>query len=403
MAEIRVRLPVLHPGQRQASESVHRFNVLCNGRRWGKTKFGIHRLMDGAKGLLDPNGYSSGWFAPSSRYIDDVWDEIVGRFGPLITYKNRQSGRLRFLTGGTLDFWSMGEDKDVARGRRYARIIVDEAAHIRYLEEAWNKAVAATLTDYKGEAWFISTPNGINFFHELYQRGFSPDYPDWRSLSMPTLANPHISPDEIERMRGDLPELVFRQEYLAEFVTFGAGLVKPENIAEGTAPSGLPVTLGVDLAISERQGADFTAIAAMSRDPQSGLVYLREIERHRCAFNDVLARIKAAADRWKPASIVIEQTQYQAAVVQELLRTTTLPVRGVRPDKDKLTRFLPLLTRYQQQQVRHDPSGIPAWFREELLAFPEGQHDDGVDAASYAFSALGHSGGVASAGHRQFK
>jgi predicted phage terminase large subunit-like protein len=89
--------------------------------------------------------------------------------------------------------------------------------------------------------------------------------------------------------------------------------------------------------------------------------------------------------------------------VQELLRTTTLPVRGVRPDKDKLTRFLPLLTRYQQQQVRHDPAKVPAWFREELLAFPEGQHDDGVDAASYAFSALGHSGGVASAGHRQFK
>ena len=45
---------------------------------------------------------------------------------------------------------------------------------------------------------------------------------------------------------------------------------------------------------------------------------------------------------------------------------------------------MPVLTRYEQRQVRHDSAGVPAWFREELLAFPEGEHDDGVDAPSYA-------------------
>jgi predicted phage terminase large subunit-like protein len=85
--------------------------------------------------------------------------------------------------------------------------------------------------------------------------------------------------------------------------------------------------------------------------------------------------------------IAVEQTQYQAAVVQELARTTQLPVRGVRPDRDKLSRFLPLLTRYEQRLVRHDPAKVPAWFREELLAFPEGRNDDGVDALAYAWQA----------------
>ena len=387
MADIRVRVPLLHPGQLQASEEARRFNVLCCGRRWGKTKFGIHRLLNGPKNLLDPAGYPAGWFAPSSRYVDDVWDEVIARLDGLIEYKNRQSGRIKFITGSSLDFWAMGEDKEVARGRRYARVIVDEAAHIRYLEDAWNKAVEPTLTDFSGEAWFISTPNGINHFHTLFQRGLSDD-PDWASWRMPTLNNPHLSQDEIDGKRANTPELVFRQEYLAEFVTFGAGLVKPEHLVDAQCPTHLTITLGIDLAISEKTGADYTAIVAMARDPDSGIVYIKEVERHRCGFNEVLNRIKAAAARHKPNIIAIEQTQYQAAVVQELARTTSLPVRGVRPDRDKLTRFAPLLTRYEQRMVRHDPSGVPAWFRDELLAFPEGEHDDGVDAAAYAFAAL---------------
>lgn len=310
--------------------------------------------------------------------------------GPVISKSNKTDMRIQLTTGGTVDFWTL-EDKDAGRGRKYHRIVVDEAAHARHLKEVWEKSIAPTLTDYCGAALFVSTPNGLNFFHDLFQRGGHPNYPDWASFHMPTSANPHIKTSEIEAMRADLPELVFAQEYLAQFVTFGAGLVKPEYLRDGIPPHGLPVVLGVDLAISEREGADWTAIVAMSRDPATGLVYVVEAERYRAGFAEVLERIKAAAARHKPTVIAIEQTQYQAAVVQELTRTTSLPVRGVRPDRDKLTRFLPLLTRYEQGQVRHNPAGVPAWFREELLSFPESQHDDGVDAAAYSWAALAKS------------
>jgi predicted phage terminase large subunit-like protein len=387
MAEIRLRLPILHEGQRAVEAAMTPRAVLCCGRRWGKTRYGIHRLFTGPKSLLDPPGYPAAWFAPSSRYVEDVWDELVDRAAGLIEYRNRQSMRMKFITGATLDFWAMGESRDVARGRRYARVIIDEAAHIRYLEDAWNKAVEPTLTDFGGEALFVSTPNGMNFFRTLYQRAGSD--PAWSSWTMPSVSNPHLRAEEIESKRADLPELVYAQEYEAQFVTFGAGLVKPDMLIDGPAPPGLPVVIGVDLAISEKQGADYTAITALSRDPSTGIVYVREIERHRCAFNDVLTRVKEAAARWSPAIIAVEQVQYQAAVVQELTRTTRLPVRGVRPDRDKLTRFMPLLTRFEQHQVRIDPSKTPAWAREEMLAFPEGQHDDGVDSLSLAWAALG--------------
>jgi len=273
------------------------------------------------------------------------------------------------------------------RGNHYARVVIDEAAHARHLKDAWEESIKWTLADMDGDAWFISTPKGLNYFHDLYLK--SATDPQWISHTAPSMDNPYLPPGWMEEERANTPTLIFAQEVLAEFVTFGAGLVKQEFISDAPAPDGLPVVLGVDLAISEREGADWTAIAAMSRDPSTGLVYVREVERHRAGFSEVLARIQAAAARHKPKLIAIEQTQYQAAVVQELSRTTSLPVRGVRPDRDKVTRFAPLLTRYEQHQVRHDPAGCPAWFREELLAFPDGQHDDAVDALAYAWQALG--------------
>jgi predicted phage terminase large subunit-like protein len=346
------------------------------------------------------DGRPVAFFSPSYKLLLDVWADMERTLKPIIKKANKTEMRIELITGGVIDFWTM-EDANAGRGRKYARIVLDEAAHARYLKEAWERAIAPTLTDFKGEAWFISTPSGINYFYELFQRGNDPTADDWQSWHMPTTANPFISASEVDRYRAELPELVFRQEYLAEFVTFGAGLVKPDHIVEGAFPTGLPVVIGVDLAISEKSSADWTAICAIGRDPVTGTVYIKEVERHRCAFNEVLTRIKEAAARHNPRSILIEQTQYQAAVVQELCRTTTLPVQGVKPDRDKLTRFAPLLTRYEQRMVRHDPSGVPAWFRDELLSFPEGEHDDGVDAAAYAFAGIGQQISTASAARAQ--
>lgn len=399
----RILIPpiALHGGQQRIMESPARYKVIAAGRRFGKTLLAVEwlALMDG--GAID--GASVAFFSPTYKLLADVWADFERTLRPVTRKANRTEQRIELITGGKIDFWTL-EDPDAGRGRKYHRLVIDEAAHARYLKEAWERAISPTLTDYRGDAWFISTPNGLNYFYELFQRGRDPSCPDWESFHMPSTANPHLRPEEIETKRRELPELVFRQEYLAEFVTFGGGLVKPEMLVMGECPPGLRPVLGVDLAISERDGADYTAIVAMARDPDSGVIYIKEVERFRAGFHEVLTRIKAAAARHNPSIVAIEQTQFQAAVVQELARTTTLPVRGVRPDRDKVTRFAPLLTRFEQRLVRLDPSGCPAAFRDELLAFPDSANDDMVDAASYAFAALGMGqGGYVAAGGRVFR
>ena len=387
----RITIPPLslHPGQRAVLDSRARFRVIRAGRRFGKTLLATEWLTLLPGGAID--GAPVAFFAPTYKLLLEVWSEMERTLRPVTAKANKGEMRMELITGGKIDFWTL-EDPDAGRGRKYKRIVIDEAAHARLLKDAWERAIAPTLTDYAGEAWFISTPKGINFFHDLYDRGGKPEHPDWAAFYMPTTANPFIKPAEIERFRLENPEMVFRQEYLAEFITFGAGLVKPEMLITGPCPPGLPVTIGVDLAISEKEGADFTAIAALCRHPDTGVVYVKEVEHFRAGFNEVMTRIKAAAARHSPRLIAVEQTQYQAAVVQELTRTTTLPVRGVRPDKDKVTRFAPLLTRFEQLQVRLDPVGCAPWLRDELLSFPAGTHDDAVDALSHAWAGFAMGG-----------
>ena len=375
---VTVRLPRPHPGQARLRPELRRYNVLCMGRRFGKTIFGLHRLSPAL------HGYPVAWFSPTYKMLKEVWRDTKRAYAETIANKDETNKSLELITGGIIDFWSL-ESAPSVRGRKYKRVIIDEAAWIPNLVEAWQADIRPTLTDFRGGADFYSTPKGRNGFHELYQRGLSDEHPDWYATSAPTSDNPYIDPDEIEAARQDLPELVFRQEYMAEFVDAGGARISRAWLKYGTPPTGLRISMGVDLAISTKTNADYTAIAVIGRSTD-GETYVLDVQRTRAPFHEVLRFIGGMASKWAPNVIAIEQVQFQAAVIQELLRTTNLPVQGVRPDRDKVTRFQPLEARYQQGLITH-AHGLSRDFEEELLAFPIGQHDDMVDALSYAYTA----------------
>lgn len=293
--------------------------------------------------------------------------------------------RIELITGAAIDYWTLDDPSTVARGRKYKRVIIDEAAMARHLEQAWTEAIRPTLTDYKGDAFFLSTPKGSNYFKSLHAMAGVDE--DWMSWQMPTTANPWIDADEVAKAGESLPSIAFRQEYLAEFVDAAGARIKREWLRFGDCPEGLPVYLGVDLAISTKAEADYTAIVALSRG-EDGTLYVRDVSRTRADFASVLRFIETMAEKWNPTMIGIEQVQYQAAVVQELMRRTKLPIRGIRPDRDKVTRFAPLEARYEQGQVVH-VEGLPPYWQDELLSFPVGRHDDVVDALAYAWQVIG--------------
>src|SRR6516225_7995442 len=95
---IQLNLPAPHPAQAKLIQEAKRFNVLCCGRRWGKTVLGMDRLIHPAL-----KGKPVAWFAPNYRLLSDVWRQMQDRLRPLVTNLNQQERRLELLGGGRVE------------------------------------------------------------------------------------------------------------------------------------------------------------------------------------------------------------------------------------------------------------------------------------------------------------
>ena len=79
------------------------------------------------------------------------------------------------------------------------------------------------MLDKQGSAIFISTPDGKNWFWRLYE-DVKHDKENGKVWQFPSSANPYLNKKDLARIKEKVPDLIWRQEYLAEFVE-GAGQV----------------------------------------------------------------------------------------------------------------------------------------------------------------------------------
>src|SRR5688500_4881102 len=122
--ELTITLPRPHPGQARVLQESSRFNAVACGRRWGKTKLGINRLVGPAL-----EGRPVGWYSPTYKMLAEVWRETREVLRPATQRVAAQEHRLELITGGVVDMWSL-DSADSSRGRKYARVVVDEAAMV---------------------------------------------------------------------------------------------------------------------------------------------------------------------------------------------------------------------------------------------------------------------------------
>lgn len=275
-------------------------------------------------------------------------------------------------------------------------VIVDECAHIRGLEDIWTQELRPSLSDRKGGAVFISTPYGYNYFHTLYAMGLNGG--EWQSWKYPTATNPRIDPAEIETARMELPEIIFRQEYLAEFITSEGAVFRRVHDAAVLDPIDRPLPghqyiAGVDLA----SNVDYTVISVMDVTERS-LVYLDRF--HRLDYTDLAVRLKAAHDRFGLAAMKIEVNSIGQPVI-DILRSAgisnIIPFTTTSATKQMIIQRLQaaferaeirvlkhniLLAELLSFESRRNASGSFSYFA------PPGMHDDCVMSLAIAWDCL---------------
>lgn len=385
--EIVVRMDAPHSGQVDIVESSARFRVVCCGRRFGKTTLGINWLIEGAR-----LGESCGWFAPNYPALVEVWDAVTAGLGGLVRSANKAEHRMVIVGGGVLRFWSL-DRPDTIRGVRYHRAVVDEASFAPELEKAWQSVILPTLMDFKGKAMILGTPNGLNYFAELFSKGLEGGG-DYESFRKPTYSNPYIPVDEIRRYKQDIAERVFKQEVMAEFVEDAGGVFHNVNSCidsgreknEKAAPR-VSYYMGVDLAST----IDFTVITVVGSDGRQ--VFYRRYNRIDWERNEGL--IVNAAKEYR-ASVVMDATGVGEPVVERVrksLYSEGVRVRGVKlTNSNKYEMCTRLNLAFEKGEIRL--MDIPTQTMELLsyeyqstpggqfkrVAAPAGKHDDTVVA-----------------------
>jgi hypothetical protein len=253
----------LHPGQAKAARAIldHKRVVLRAGRRFGKSATLIALAADEAM-----RGRPVGYFSPLYKTAAPVFDNLATMLAPLVISKNRSAGELRLSTGGVIDVWSIETSTIIARGRKYARALLDEIAFCKTdVGLLWRASIAPTLVDLDGSAVVASTPWGTDpqnwFFQVCNDKTLG-----WIELHARSEDNPHLSREALAEEKRSNNPLVWRQEFEAEFTSLdSAALI---DVTKLLMPNGEPwpeperldlLFVVVDSAIKTGATADGTA------------------------------------------------------------------------------------------------------------------------------------------------
>lgn len=375
---VQVTLAKRHPGQQVIADNPARFKVVMCGRRFGKTAFGVRRACDIALA-----GHPVGWFAPTYKYVLEVWRELLQRLQPVIARSNDQERRIELVTGGVIEMWTL-DTPDPGLGRKYKEAIIDEAGIVPNLLEIWQRAIRPTLVDLSGGGLFLGTPRGRRHgFVVLFNRGNDETEPDWASFRAKTLDNPYIPTEEVEAARRELPPEVFAQEFEGIPTDDGANPFGLDAIRRAIGPLSPrpPVVYGVDLARS----LDFTVVV--------GLDAYRDVcclERWQSPWAITKDKIRQMVGQ---TPIVADATGVGDAIVADLQAMGVSVSPHVFTQPSKLRLMQRLIAAFQGNELKI-PDG---WLIGELEAFeftytatgvryeaPSGFHDDGVMALGLA-------------------
>jgi hypothetical protein len=246
------------------------------------------------------------------------------------------------LINTEIQFWHCRDPKSL-EGPGIHGNVFDEAAKCPY-----DAVVSAqtTVSFTRGPQMYISTPFGKNWFHKECME--AKEHQDWALkngrtpekvfITARTIDNPFIDKDFIEEARRDLPDRLFRQYYLAEFIDDGSVfvgfrdcLVGPELDIYGGIQHWLDPTAGereVFLGIDWAKKEDYTVITALAMvDGRPRMVGFLRFQG--LSYVEALKELYKFNQKFKNVIIIKHDRTGVGEAIDDMLAQMSVPFEGV--------------------------------------------------------------------------
>ncbi len=300
-----------HKEQDRLIRNNSKLKVICAGRRSGKTMYAGY---EATKRALQDNQRI--WIvAPDFSLTQIVFEEILKNLSNIFGSEGfklvRKPHPTITLENGTIIECRSVENPKGMLGRSTDLVIIDEAAHVD--RDIWHQYIKPTTLDRNGNAIMISTPNGHNWFYDLWMEAGRGQF------HFPSNVNKSIFTDKVwEKLKETTPQRKFEQEYLAQFLSDATsvfrGIDEIVSDYEREEPvEGRGYIMGVDLAKHE----DYTVCMVMERSGGK-VVYIDRFKD--IDWNLQKERIIVTARKYNNAKCVIDGTGSGDPIVQDLRR-----------------------------------------------------------------------------------
>lgn len=249
----------LHDHQAEVHNHPARFKTVVAGRRFGKGELAVTTLLlggpgrkpgDPRRGCLNDDGVYR-YIAPTQKLARRTfWRRKLRRaLDPswLARPPNETNLEIEFTTGAILEILG-ADDPDSLRGEGVSGVVIDEFDDVK--PPTWPEAVRPSLADMNGWGMLLGTPKSFTQLYDFYQRGQSPQFPEWMSWQFKSIDNPLLDRKEIEEARRTTDPRTFRQEWEASFETIGGrayyAFDRKHHVRPVVLAPGLPIALSFD-------------------------------------------------------------------------------------------------------------------------------------------------------------
>jgi phage FluMu gp28-like protein len=293
----------LHQGQLMIVQDIlstdAMFYTICTPRQFGKSFMAVQLMLYYA--LNFPNSklmFTTPVYAQASKVFKELMQGI--KDAGVIDRFNAAENSVIFINGSELFFKSI-QQPDNLRGYSIDYLFLDEAA--MYKDEIFSAVLRPMLTVRGKKCFLFSTPKGKNFFYSLYSKGLNSLDIRYRSYIGSSEFNPFANKEEIEDARKTLPESLFRQEYLAEFIDDGGEVFLNVNANSTIKAWEQPISskiyyAGIDLGRQD----DFTVLTIFDNLGNNVYTY----RKNKVEWTSIITELAQILNIYKPRYTLVE-------------------------------------------------------------------------------------------------